>query len=86
MKNDKYKAVETVQFLKSYIKKSPKIGLITGTGLGKSAKFLDISVSFEYKDIPNFPTSTVKSHYGRLLFGDMCGEQIRTMKGRFNLY
>ena len=86
MKNDKHKAAETAQFLKSYIKKLPKIGLITGTGLGESTKFLNISVSFEYKDIPNFPTSTVESHYGRLLFGDMCGEQTMTMQGRFHLY
>ena len=71
MKNDKDKAVETARFLKSYIKKSPKIGLMAGTGLGASTEFLDISVSFEYEDIPHFPTSTVESHYGRLLFGDM---------------
>jgi purine-nucleoside phosphorylase len=86
MKNDKHKAVETAQFLKSYIKKSPKIGLMAGTGLGASTKFLDISKSFEYEDIPYFPTSTVESHYGRLLFGDMCGEQIMAMQGRFHLY
>jgi purine-nucleoside phosphorylase len=86
MKNDKRKAVEIAQFLKSYTKKSPKIGLITGTGLGASTKFLDISVSFEYEDIPHFPTPTVESHYGRLLFGDIYGEQIMAMQGRFHLY
>jgi purine-nucleoside phosphorylase len=86
MKNDKHKAVETAQFLKSYIKKSPQIGLITGTGLGTSTKFLDLSVSFEYKDIPHFPIPTVESHYGRLLFGDIYGEQIMAMQGRFHLY
>jgi len=86
MKNDIYKAVETAQFLKPYIKKSPKIGLMTGTGLGASTKFLDTSVSFNYEDIPNFPTSTVESHYGRLLFGDMYGEQVLAMQGRFHLY
>ena len=86
MKNDKHKAVETAQFLKSYIKKSPKIGLITGTGLGTSTKFLDLSISFEYKDIPHFPIPTVESHYGRLLFGNIYGEQIMAMQGRFHLY
>ena len=86
MKNDKRKAVETAQFLKSYIKKPPKIGLVTGTGLGASTKFLDISASFEYEEIPYFPTSTVESHYGRLVFGDICGEQIMAMQGRFHLY
>jgi len=86
MKNQKHKAVETAQFLKSYIKKSPKIALMAGTGLGASTEFLDITVSFEYEDIPHFPTSTVESHYGRLLFGDMYGEQIMAMQGRFHLY
>jgi len=86
MKNYKNKAVETAQFLKSHIKKSPKIGLMTGTGLGASTEFLDITVSFEYEDIPHFPTSTVESHYGRLLFGDVCGEPIMAMQGRFHLY
>jgi purine-nucleoside phosphorylase len=86
MKNDKHKAVETAQFIESYIKNPPQIGLMTGTGLGASTEFLDISVSLEYKDIPNFPTSTVESHYGRLLFGDMCGKQIMAMQGRFHLY
>jgi len=86
MKNDKQKAVETAQFLKSYIKKPPKIALMTGTGLGAITEFLGTSNSFEYEDLPHFPTSTVESHFGRLLFGDMCGEQVMAMQGRFHLY
>ncbi|MGD8982154.1 MAG: purine-nucleoside phosphorylase [Desulfobacterales bacterium] len=86
MKTDKNKAYETAQFLKSSIKKPPKIALMAGTGLGASTEFFGISASFEYEDLPYFPTSTVESHYGRLLFGDMCGEQIMAMQGRFHLY
>lgn len=86
MKNYKHKAVETSEFLKKHIKKLPRIGLITGTGLGESSRSLDISVSFEYEDIPNFPTSTVESHYGRLLFGEIRDKQIMVMQGRFHLY
>ena len=86
MKNYKHKVIETAEFLKSHIVKLPEIGLLTGTGLGESAKSLDISTSFEYEDIPNFPTSTVESHLGRLLFGNMRGKQIIAMQGRFHLY
>lgn len=86
MKNNKRKVVEAAEFLRSYFKKLPQMGLMTGTGLGESAKFLDISLSFEYKDIPHFPVSTVESHHGRLLFGDVCGKQIMAMQGRFHLY
>ena len=86
MQNYKDKAVETAEFLSARIITFPQIGLMTGTGLGESAEFLDISESFEYKNIPNFPTSTVESHPGRLLFGEMEGKQIMAMQGRFHLY
>jgi purine-nucleoside phosphorylase len=86
MQNYKKRVVETTEFLKSRITTLPQIGLMTGTGLGESAEFLDISESFEYKEIPNFPTSTVESHAGRLLFGETEGKQIIAMQGRFHLY
>jgi len=86
MKNYKDKVVVTAEFLRARIEKLPQIGLMIGTGLGESAASLDISASFEYKDIPHFPISTVESHLGRLLFGSMQGKQIITMQGRFHLY
>ena len=86
MQNYKKRALETAEFLRFRISTVPQIGLMTGTGLGESAEFLHISESFEYKDIPNFPTSTVESHPGRLLFGEMEGKQIIAMQGRFHLY
>ena len=86
MKNYKDKVLETAEFLRSRIAALPQIGLVTGTGLGQSAEVLNIPESFEYKHIPHFPTSTVESHPGRLLFGDMDGKQIIAMQGRFHLY
>ena len=85
-KNYRHKVAETEAFLKSHIKKAPQIGLMTGTGLGQSAASLDVSASFEYKNIPHFPVSTVESHSGKLLFGEMCGKQIMAMLGRIHLY
>jgi len=86
MKNYLNNAVETAEFLNTHIQEKPKVGLFTGTGLGESAESLDISAAFEYKDIPHFPTATVESHAGRLLFGEMAGQQIVAMQGRFHLY
>lgn len=86
MKNYRHKAAEATDFLKTHIQAPPQIGLITGTGLGQSAASMDISASFDYKDIPHFPVSTVESHMGRLVFGDMCGKQIMAMQGRSHLY
>lgn len=86
MKYYKRKAVETAEFLKRHIKKLPQIGVMTGTGLGESSKSLDISLSFEYGDIPHFTTPTVESHHGRLLIGKMREKHIVAMQGRFHLY
>jgi purine-nucleoside phosphorylase len=86
MKNYKEKVIQAAEFLAVRIAKRPRIGLITGTGLGQSAEFLNQSSAFDYKDIPNFPTSTVESHAGRLLFGHIDGNQIIAMQGRFHLY
>ncbi|XP_058481780.1 purine nucleoside phosphorylase 5a isoform X2 [Solea solea] len=43
-------------------------------------------VAFNYKDIPNFPQSTVHGHAGRLVFGTLKGRPCVCMQGRFHLY
>ncbi len=86
MKNSKYKVTETAKFLSERMKNRPEIGLLTGTGLGESVEFLDIFASFEYKDIPNFPTATVASHIGKLLYGSANGKHVIAMQGRLHLY
>lgn len=86
MKSYKQKAVETAEFLKTRITKLPEIGLIAGTGHGESAGSIEVSASFEYKDIPHFPVSTVQSHFGKLLLGRMQGRQVIAMQGRLHLY
>ena len=86
MNHNKHKVTETAKFLSTHMKKSPEIGLLTGTGLGESVEFLDIFASFEYKDIPNFPAATVDSHIGRLLSGSTNGKHVVAMQGRLHLY
>ncbi|XP_051985450.1 purine nucleoside phosphorylase-like isoform X2 [Xyrauchen texanus] len=39
-----------------------------------------------YKDIPDFPQSTVHGHAGKLVFGTLKGKACVCMKGRFHLY
>ena len=86
MKSYKRRAVETAKYLKAQIKKAPEIGILTGTGLADSTCSIDVDVSFNYKDIPHFPVSTVQSHIGKLLFGSLNGKPVIAMQGRFHLY
>jgi len=86
MNNYRRNVLGTAEFLKTRIEKLPEIGLITGTGLAECADSMILSASFEYENIPHFPTSTVESHTGRLLFGDIANKQTVVMQGRFHLY
>lgn len=60
--------------------------IILGTGLGALADAIDVEAVIEYKDLPNFPLSTVESHSGRLLCGTLAGKTVVAMQGRFHRY
>ncbi|MEJ2238413.1 MAG: purine-nucleoside phosphorylase [Gemmatimonadales bacterium] len=64
----------------------PEVALILGTGLGGLAQEIDCSAEISYTDIPGFPLSTVETHAGRLLFGELGGKKVVAMQGRFHLY
>ncbi len=65
---------------------SPRIAIILGTGLGKLVNNIDIKKTISYKEIPHFPLSTVESHEGRLIFGNLGGKDVVCMQGRFHYY
>lgn len=65
---------------------TPQIGIILGTGLGALAKEIKEHTVLEYKDIPHFPLSTVETHSGKLILGEMVGKKVVAMSGRFHRY
>lgn len=64
----------------------PEIGIILGTGLGGLANEIEVKTSIPYQDIPGFPLSTVESHAGRLLLGQLGKRTVVAMQGRFHRY
>ena len=82
-----YDAVQqTTAFLQATTPIRPTIGFFSGTGLNESVAFIDAASEVAYRDIPNFPISTVASHTGRMLFGRVHGRDVVAMNGRFHLY
>ncbi len=77
---------EAVAYIKSQIDFTPTIGIILGTGLGRLVDGIDMVGTVSYDKIPHFPTSTVESHAGRLLFGHLRGKKVVCMQGRFHYY
>ncbi|QDS92213.1 Purine nucleoside phosphorylase 1 [Roseimaritima multifibrata] len=66
--------------------RSPRAGIILGTGLGGLVEEIDVEATIEYGDIPHFPTSTATSHRGRLVCGMLQGIPVVAMEGRFHMY
>ena len=80
----KYK--ETEEYIRKRIKDIPKIAIILGSGLGSIADDITDKITIPYKDIPNFPISTVIGHKGELIFGKINGVNVAAMNGRFHYY
>lgn len=76
----------SVAYIKSRTSVEPTIGIILGTGLGGLVKEITIIDEIPYEDIPNFPVSTVESHSGKLIFGELGGKKVVAMQGRFHFY
>lgn len=64
----------------------PTVGIILGSGLGGLVREIDIQYTLPYKDIPNFPQSTVHGHSGQLIVGYLSGKPVMAMQGRFHYY
>lgn len=64
----------------------PRVGIILGTGLGALAEEITPETVVPYEEIPDFPVPTVETHSGRMLLGDLAGQPVVAMQGRFHLY
>lgn len=81
-----HKIHEAAQYLSKHISEPPQIGMITGTGLGGLTSSMEIKARIPYKEIPHFPTSTIKGHQGTLVYGYLAGRPLLAMEGRFHFY
>ena len=80
------KIKETAAFIKERFPIIPETAIILGTGLGELVNHITDQKELAYKDIPNFPISTVEGHSGKLIFGKLGNKEIMAMQGRFHYY
>lgn len=77
---------KSADYIKSKIDLDLDIALILGSALGSLSSEIENPIVIDYKDIPNFLVSTVKSHAGKLIIGELNGKNIICMSGRFHYY
>ncbi|MBE3039230.1 MAG: purine-nucleoside phosphorylase [Chloroflexi bacterium] len=74
------------QSIQSKIKSQPHIGLILGTGLGGLAQAIQNATIIPYRELPDWPVSTVMGHTGQLVIGELEGQPVLAMQGRIHYY
>ncbi len=77
---------QTITFLNLSGILNPEIGIVLGTGLSRMGYDIEVIVSLDYRDIPNFPLATAESHTGKLIYGRLQGRLVLAMQGRFHFY
>jgi purine-nucleoside phosphorylase len=64
----------------------PQVGLILGTGLGGLAGEITEATRIPYGELPYFPLSTAPTHKSYLVCGQLGGQSVVAMEGRFHFY
>lgn len=77
---------ECLAYMREKTDFKPEIALILGTGLGRLADRIKPERIFAYNELPHFPQSTVQSHKGQLVLGEIAGKKVAAMEGRFHYY
>lgn len=81
------KISETARIIQSYISEhTPEFAIILGSGLSKLQDEVEVISEIKYKNIPNFPKSTVAGHSGKLVYGKIEGRYVLMMAGRAHFY
>ncbi len=77
---------EAADAVRRHCSRSPRVGIILGTGLGSVAEQIDAETVIDYEVIPHFPRSTAVGHAGQLACGMLQGMPVVAMDGRFHAY
>lgn len=77
---------KSAKFIALRTKHKPTVGLILGSGLNPLADEISQADVMAYRDIPNFPISTVEGHAGELVIGKLSGQVLMAMRGRAHYY
>lgn len=80
------KTVDCYESIKERIPFQPKVALVLGSGLGNYADTMEVKAEIDYREIKDFPISTVPGHAGKFIFGYVGRVPVVCMKGRVHYY
>lgn len=86
MLNLKEQIQESINYVRTKTDAIPEVAIVLGTGLGALVNQVNNKTEIHYSAIPNFPTSTIETHAGTLVFGNIGDKNVVIMNGRLHYY
>jgi len=77
---------ESSDYIKNIFPKDLSIGVMLGSGLGKSLEQIKEKTIIRYSDIPHFPVPRVSGHAGELVITKIGSNNVAFFSGRFHPY
>ena len=82
--NFKYKSL--IEKIKSDTPFTPEIAIILGSGLGNFAESISIVKTISTSSLPDYPSSTIQGHEGKIHFAEFSKKKLLLFQGRIHLY
>lgn len=82
--NFKYKNL--IEKIRSDAPFAPEIAIILGSGLGNFAESVSIVKTIPTSRLPDYPSSTIQGHEGKIHFAEFAGKKLLLFQGRIHLY
>ena len=80
------KIEEAAAAVRAVCGRTPRVAVVTGTGLGGLTDAVAADAEVPYADIPHMPRSTAPGHRGRLVLGALGGASVAVLDGRVHGY
>ncbi len=77
---------EVVDAIRAKTELKPRVGMILGSGLSALAEAIENATIIPTGELPHWPHSTVKGHAGRLVIGQLEGQDVFVLQGRIHFY
>ena len=71
---------EAADSIRERISNRPRVGMILGSGLNSLADSVQNAQVIPYRELPNWPVSTVQGHAGQLVIGELEGQSVFVMQ------
>jgi purine-nucleoside phosphorylase len=84
---DLYESImDAASFIDKIDPRTPRVGVVLGSGLGKFAESVAEPTIIPYADIPHFKKAGVAGHAGRLVLGRIGPVTVAVLQGRLHYY